>query len=91
MRKIFATAFLLGITSVFPAQALDLSSIGQSTKPAGNSVMFQNDGENEENETSVVRQQPAEPTAPATAPPRRNRRSFFPAPLKSSPSSTAKF
>ena len=35
MRKIFATAFLLGITSVFPAQALDLSSIGQSTKPAG--------------------------------------------------------
>ena len=36
MRKIFATAFLLGITSVFPAQALDLSSIGQSTKPAGN-------------------------------------------------------
>ena len=82
MRKIFATAFLLGITSVFPAQALDLSSIGQSTKPAGNSVMFQNDGENEENETSVVRQQPAEPTAPATAPA---------APLKSSPSSTAKF
>ena len=48
MRKFFATAFLLGITSVFPAQALDLSSIGQSAKPAGSSVMFQNDGETSE-------------------------------------------
>ena len=66
MRKFFATAFLLGITSVFPAQALDLSSIGQSAKPAGSSVMFQNDGENKKNETSVVRQQPGEPAAPAT-------------------------
>lgn len=91
MRKIFATAFLLGITSVFPAQALDLSSIGQSTKPAGNSVMFQNDGKNEENENSVVRQQPAEPTVPATAPAAPKPQKLFPAPLKSSPSSTAKF
>ena len=82
MRKIFATAFLLGITSVFPAQALDLSSIGQSTKPAGNSVMFQNDGENEENETSVVRQQPAEPTAPATAPAAPKPQKLFPGAVK---------
>ncbi len=82
MRKIFATAFLLGITSVFPAQALDLSSIGQSTKPAGNSVMFQNDGENEENETSVVRQQPAEPTVPATAPAAPKPQKLFPGAVK---------
>lgn len=91
MRKIFATAFLLGITSVFPAQALDLSSIGQSTKPAGNSVMFQNDGKNEENENSVVRQQPAEPTVPATAPAAPKPQKLFPGAVKIVASSTAKF
>lgn len=91
MRKIFATAFLLGITSVFPAQALDLSSIGQSTKPAGNSVMFQNDGKMKKTKTPLsVSSLPNRPYR-QQRPPRRNRRSFFPAPLKSSPSSTAKF
>lgn len=82
MRKFFATAFLLGITSVFPAQALDLSSIGQSAKPAGSSVMFQNDGENKKNETSVVRQQPAEPAAPATAPAAPKPQKLFPGAVK---------
>lgn len=91
MRKFFATAFLLGITSVFPAQALDLSSIGQSAKPAGSSVMFQNDGENKKTKpplsvSSLLSRPPRQQRLP-----RRNLRSFFPVPLKSSPSSTAKF
>ena len=54
MKKIFATACLLGTISVLPALALDLSSVGQKAKPAGDSVIFQNN--ETENENSVVRQ-----------------------------------
>lgn len=44
--------------------------------------MFQNDGKNEENENSVVRQQPAEPTVPATAPAAPKPQKLFPGAVK---------
>lgn len=68
MKKLFATAFLLGTISALPAIALDLSSIGQNNKPAGNSVMFQDSAETEEqNQSSVVKQEETPAIQPSKA------------------------